>query len=477
MIQAKRASCITSVQSREPYLFGKDILIGIIDSGIDFYHFDFRNADGTTRINYLWDQTRKAEETSIFSREDINEALSFSSREEAYAKVPSRDFSGHGTAVAGIAAGNGMESEGAQRGVAPEAELIIVKLGNPGTNDFPKTTELMTGINFCIEKALEVKRPIAVNISFGNTYGSHTGDSILETYIQNAASVWKNVICIGSGNEGASGGHTDLVLGSGEVGEAELAVGEYDTGISIQIWKNYADDAEITLISPSGESFVIGDKGQGTIQTELSDTKILIFSGSPTPYFAGQEIYISLLPKRDYIRTGIWRIRIQTGSVSDGTFRLYLPSESAIGRTSRFLLPTPEGSFTIPSAVQAGISVGAYNSRTDSYADFSGRGFENLSGTIWNKPDIAAPGVGITSTKAGGGYGEYTGTSFATPFVTGSSALLMEWGIVKGNDPYLYGEKVKAYLIRGARKLPGFEVWPNEMVGYGALCVASSLPT
>lgn len=438
MIQGKRASCITALQSRSPYLFGDGVLIGILDSGIDFYHSDFRNADGTTRIDYIWDQTLEAGEASVFSREDINEALSLSSREEAYVRIPTQDISGHGTAVAGIAAGSGSESEGSPRGVAPDAELIIVKLGNPGANDFPKTTELMTGINFCLEKALEMNRPIAINLSFGNTYGSHTGDSILETYIQNAASVWKNVICIGSGNEGASGGHTDLFLKTGETKEAELAVGEYETGLSIQIWKNYADDAEITLISPSGESFIVGHGGQGTMRANLSDTKILIFSGEPTLYYAGQEIYIALIPQTDYIRSGIWRIQIRADNVSDGSFQLYLPSESAIGRSSRFLLPTPEGSFTIPSTVRAGISVGAYNSRTDSYADFSGRGFEKLAGTVWNKPDIVAPGVNIMTTRAGGGYGLRTGTSFATPFVTGSAALLMEWGIVRGNDAYLY---------------------------------------
>ena len=85
------------------------------------------------------------------------------------------------------------------------------------------------------------------------------------------------------------------------------------------------------------------------------------------------------------------------------------------------------------------------------------------------KPDLAAPGVNILAPDTFGGYGYFTGTSFATPFVTGAAALLMQWGIVDGNDPFLYGEKVKAYLRRGARELPGFTEYPNPQVGYGAL--------
>lgn len=134
----------------------------------------------------------------------------------------------------------------------------------------------------------------------------------------------------------------------------------------------------------------------------------------------------------------------------------------------------PETTLTIPSTASGVISVGAYNDSNLAYADFSGRGFTRQTRQV--KPDLAAPGVDIITAKAGGGYEAVTGTSFAAPFVTGSAALLMQWGIVDGNDPFLYGEKVKAYLIRGARHLPGYTEWPNERVGYGALCVEESIP-
>ena len=146
-----------------------------------------------------------------------------------------------------------------------------------------------------------------------------------------------------------------------------------------------------------------------------------------------------------------------------------------------FLYPVSVNTLTIPSTAFRVVTVGAYDALTFAYADFSGRGaqgsamvgYEDL---VVSKPDLAAPGVNVTTTAAGGGYMEVSGTSFAVPFVTGSAALLMEWGIVRGNDPYLYGEKVKAYLRRGARPLPGFDVYPNPQVGYGALCVRDSIP-
>lgn len=141
---------------------------------------------------------------------------------------------------------------------------------------------------------------------------------------------------------------------------------------------------------------------------------------------------------------------------------------------TRFYFQTPDATLTIPAAASRVISVGAYNSRTQSYAEFSGRGFLQMAGGA--KPDLVAPGVNIRTAQVGGDYTTVTGTSFATPFVTGAAALMMEWGIVRGNDPYLYGEKVKAYLRRGARPLPGFDVYPNAQVGYGALCLRDSLP-
>ena len=156
---------------------------------------------------------------------------------------------------------------------------------------------------------------------------------------------------------------------------------------------------------------------------------------------------------------------------------MWLPSQSVLNVGTAFLFPVSRTTLTIPSTSSRVVTVGAYDPLTFTYADFSGRGpVSGFESALSSKPDIAAPGVNITAPATGGGYTSVTGTSFATPFVTGGAALLMEWGIVNGNDPYLYGEKVKAYLRRGARPLPGFDVYPNLQVGYGALCVRDSIP-
>ena len=154
--------------------------------------------------------------------------------------------------------------------------------------------------------------------------------------------------------------------------------------------------------------------------------------------------------------------------VVTGIYQMWLPSQSVLNQGTAFLNPVSSDTLTIPSTASRVVTVGAYDARSVSYADFSGRGALEKNAEMWvQKPDLAAPGVRVTTAKAGGGYGEYSGTSFAVPFVTGSAALLMEWGIIRGNDPYLYGEKVKAYLRRGARHLPGYERWPNNQLGYG----------
>ena len=212
------------------------------------------------------------------------------------------------------------------------------------------------------------------------------------------------------------------------------------------------------------------------------NTQLLIYVGEPAPYSVNQEIYIDFLAQDTYVAGGIWRFELVPEDIRVGTYSLYLPSSSVRSTQTRFYAPIPDATLTIPSTARRVITVGAYDTTYESYADFSGRGYANtnqLAGTLLQvdvKPDLAAPGVGITAPAVGGGYEIVTGTSFATPFVTGAAALLMEWGIVRGNDPFLYGEKVKAYLRRGAKPIRGEKEYPNNRVGYGALCVADSLP-
>ena len=476
----KRVSCIQEVQDTRFSLYGQGVLVAVLDSGVDYIHPDFRNEDGSSRILALWDQTIPGNPPegyligTEYTKDQIDEALKEYDAGRGRGLVPSVDTSGHGTRVLGIAAGNGRASNGRYRGVASRSPILVVKLGVPRAEAFPRTTELMQGIDYCLRKAMEFALPVAVNISFGNTYGAHNGTSLLETYISDMANIWKSVISIGTGNEGYAAGHTGGRMEEGKAVEIPLAVGEYEAALNVQIWKSYLDEADIMLTSPGGRRAGPIQSILGPQRFPMENTEILLYYGEPTPYSSSQEIYIEFLPKGDYIDSGIWTFTLIPGQVRDGEYHLWLPSSAAVNGATRFLYPTPVGTLTIPSTARKIIAVGAYNSRTLTYADFSGRGTDG--GESLRKPDLVAPGVDIMTTVPGGGYGEATGTSFATPFVTGAAALLMEWGITDGNDPFLYGEKVKAYLQKGARALPAFSEYPNPVVGYGALCVENSLP-
>lgn len=480
----RQVSCIDIVQDMPLSLRGKGTLIGIVDSGIDYENAEFRNEDGTTRIVSLWDQYVNGRPPAgylagtEYTREQIDAALATEDKEVRRQMVKTSDVSGHGTAVAGIAAGNGRGSEGRRfRGAAPEAELIIVKMGAPREGGFPRTTELMRGVDYIVRKAVELRRPVAINISFGNTYGSHDGTSLVERFLNDIADMWKNVICIGSGNEGASAGHVSGKVRRQISETVELAVQQREPALSIQIWKSYVDEMGVSVISPSGRQAGPFYEFLGAQRYILGDTELLIYYGEPKPYSVKQEIYLSLLPGKQYIESGVWKIVLTPGRIVDGEYQMWLPTQSSLNMGTAFLQPNSMSTLTIPSTASLAVTVAAYDARTFSYADFSGRGPAGMyEGENVLKPDIAAPGVRVTAPVPGGGYQSFSGTSFAAPFVTGSAALLMEWGIVRGNDPYLYGEKVKAYLRKGAKQLAGYERWPNALLGYGALCVRDSLP-
>lgn len=481
--QALERSCVYYAWS-EPYsLSGEGVLAAVIDSGIDWKNTDFRNSDGSTRILKLWDQTVAPESSGYappegyvvgteYNRDVINLALS--GDEAALRSMNlSRDYSGHGTFVTGIAAGNGQGMAGSFRGVAFESELIIVKLGDSEQRQFPRTTRLMEAVNYCIMEAQKEGKPVVINMSFGNNQGSHDGTDLLSTYLNAASDVWKNVIVCGSGNEAGNGIHASGMLSGRKAESVELAVGEYESGFNLQLWKNYSDEYGVELIAPSGERS--GNlRTYGADRMSLDNTQVYLYYGQPTPYSRYQQLYFEFVPAGGYVTPGVWRIVLTPVRIVDGRYDLWLQESATLNEDTRFFSPSEETTLTVPSAAGKVITVGAYNSRTDAYADFSGRGYTRTNDNI--KPDIVAPGVNIVSTAVNGGYTVRSGTSMAVPFVSGSAALLMQWGIVKRNDPYLYGEKVKAYLIRTARHLPGEPV-PSKRTGWGALCLRNVFGT
>lgn len=293
------------------------------------------------------------------------------------------------------------------------------------------------------------------------------------------------MICVGSGNEGNASGHVQ-----GRVSDrraVDLAVTDFERNLSVQLWKQFTDQFRVTLRAPGGSEVLLGlsqnMSGYG-YSVEVETTRLLIYYGQPTPYSTSQEIYLEMLPAgtRSYLTSGIWRFLLEPVRVVTGQYYFYLPSAVTRNQGTGFREPSPSVTLTIPSTAGKVITVGAYDTAFDSYADFSGRGYAGgigggREGFVAIKPDIVAPGVNITAPDPYSGYVSVSGTSFSTPIVSGSAALLMEWGILRGNDPYLYGEKLKAYLRAGAQSVRGETVYPNERVGFGAACVATSLPT
>lgn len=470
VLNAKRESCINEVQQENflgngSGLFGEGVIIGIADSGIDYTNSVFRNQNGTTRILKLWDQVTDR----TYDETEINQALN---SETPYALVDSRDPTGHGTHVAGIAAGNFAENKNNNLGIATKSKLIIVKMATASENSFPRTTQLMEAIDFIINQANEYNMPLSLNLSFGNTYGSHDGTSLLSTYIDSVIDGNLISVQIGSGNEGDSAGHTGGYVT--QTTEIELQVSRFQRSFSVQLWKDYVDSFGVEIIAPSGERTSILREEGAVTQYRLNETNLYVIYGTPQPYSRYQELYMDFIPVTQYVNEGIWTIRIIPDRVVSGRYDLWLPNSSSLNENTRFLTPDPETTLTIPGATLKALTVGAYDSNTGKIATFSGRGFTRENNQV--KPDIVAPGVNISSAAVGGGMAVMSGTSMATPFVTGAAALMMEWGIVRGHDRFLYGEKVKAYLIRGARHLQGFDEWPNPEAGWGALCLRESLP-
>lgn len=496
------SSCVNRVRLPDYNLTGKGTLVACLDSGVDFYHPDFRNMDGTTRIAVMWDQTVPGNPPegfvtgSVYNAEDINAAIRAEEgknpgvagsmpdmQEEERALrgrdiVPEFDTTGHGTAVLGIMAGNGFSSREGIVGVAPDAEIIVVKLGNPDGRGFPRTTQLMLAIDFAVRYAMGTGKPLAVNISFGNNYGAHNGDSILERYMDTVSNLYRISIVTGTGNDGITARHTAGNLSDGQREIVEIYVADYMNSFNLQIWKHYLDEFNIVIESPANRRIGPLSSFSSVQNYVLPEDLISIYYSEPTPYNPEQEIYISWIPKGDYVTSGIWKIYLEPRRIISGDYNMWLPVEGSTSSEVSFVRPNIFNTLVVPSTARYVISVAAYDSRNDTFAVFSGRGPNLEQGLPQSvgKPDLAAPGVAINTCRAGGGYGEFSGTSFAAPFVTGAAALLMQYGIVDGRDPYLYGEKIRASLIRGARKLPFQETQPSPLVGWGALCVADSLP-
>jgi subtilisin family serine protease len=468
-------SCILTVQNRDSFnLRGNGVIVAVIDSGIDYTHKDFIDNDGKSRILYIWDQSAEGNPPDGFKSgaEYNNEAINIALENAfPFQVIPIIDTNGHGTAVAGIAAGNGRTSNGENLGVAPEAGIIVVKVGTRGYRSFARTTELMRAIKYVIEKSISLNKPVAINISFGTNQGSHRGTSVLETFITDISSIWKTAIVIPTGNEGAAGHHYQGQLVSNQESTIEFFTSAGLTEFYLTLWKNFVDSFTVEIVFPGGgSSGIIGIESQ--LKTvRYGNVSLTIIYTQPTHYSDRQEIFFNFTAVEETINAGIWKLIIRTGEIVDGQIEIWLPTTEEVTEGTFFSNPSINNTMTIPSTSYKVIAVSGYNDRIGNIAEFSGRGSTNLE---LPNPDVSAPAVAIISTKAGGGYDSFTGTSMAAPFVTGSAALMMQWGIVNNNDPFLYGERIKAFLRLGASRTNNIK-YPNPLFGYGRLCLSNTM--
>ena len=457
--ESNRASCITQLNSSE--FNGKGVLIGFIDTGIDYTHPAFRNPDGTTRIEYIYDLD---EGGKVYTKEQINEALKSS---DPYSIVNSTDITGHGTHVVGIACAGG-KIDKQYYGVAPESSIAMVKVAR---SRFALSTQIMKGIKFLIDKGKELNMPLAINMSLSTNDGAHNGSSLLEQYISTVSATERVTIVIAAGNEGEAAHHVGGTLE--EVNDVYFNISSDESIVVINLYKSILPQLSIELISPygigTGEILVKEGVNEGTI----GNSRYSIYLTGPKPFDVSGEIGIILTGINGFVSSGQWKITLRKLNKYDGNFDMWLPISEGLNVNTKFLEPVVYKTLGIPATVKNVISVGSYNYLVDIISPFSGRG-EKYNGQ-YIKPDIVAPGEGIYSAIPNRGFDKKTGTSMATPQVTGAAALMMQWGIVNGNDPYLYGERVKYFLILGSKKTRQDIEYPDAGWGYGELCLRESI--
>jgi subtilisin family serine protease len=318
-------------------------------------------------------------------------------------------------------------------------------------------------MHFITQRAKLLGLPLVVNLSYGNNYGDHSGDSILEQYIAAAMSSQRMNVVAGMGNSANIKKHAQVFLGNKSREIIEVNVGDYQPGFTIQIWRLLADSMDVWLVLPDNREVGPLNSLTDTVRFKYKDTDVLSADGV-SPFSAYRETLIAFLPGKSYVNTGIWRIMLVPKSIQSGRVDMWLPSDEKSASDVYFVNPAIDTTLTIPASSSAVISVGAYNPYTLSYAPFSGRGY-TASGQV--KPDVSAPGVDIPVSLPGNVRTIASGTSFAAPYVTAEAARLMYDGIVLGNDRYMFGEKLKSELIRRSVPLPGYMTYPNEKIGWG----------
>lgn len=477
---------------------GKGVLIGLVDTGIDYRSPLFQNPDGTTRIAGIWDQSVPIEEDVLpagvpdyypmggssygteYTREQINKALA---SDDPLSLVSTQDTIGHGTFLAGLAAGSSIPQEDFT-GAAPEAELAVVKL-KPAKkylrdfylipSDAPafQENDIMMGIKYLRMMADRLKKPLVILLAMGSNSGSHIGTSPLSQVTQNYSGFFGIITVIAGGNETGAAHHFYASIPAGtEYEDVEIRVGkeEAERGFVLELWAADADTYTVGFISPSGERISripIIANNETSIPFLLDATTITVNYQLIEAESGSQLIFMRFQTPA----AGIWTVRVYNTQRFKGTFHMWLPVQGMISEETVFLRPDPYSTITVPGNSRLPITVGAYDTSTGGIYIHSSRGFTPNQIV---KPELAAPGVNILGPSVGRKPGSdtpmttRTGTSAAAAITAGAAANLLGWGIVEGNYPTMSEASVKSYLIRGAQRNPAL-TYPNREFGYGTL--------
>lgn len=467
---------------------GQGILIGVLDTGVEYTNQVFKNADGTSKILSIWDQTIESNGTfplsnpygTVYTREEINVALM---DENPLEIVPSTDVNGHGTMIAGLIAGSEIISEDFV-GVVPNAELVVVKLreANPFLKEFYmisengpcfEETDIMFGIRYLTEEAKRLQRPIAICLGLGTSQGSHTGRGPLDVYLSYMGDTAGIIIVTGAGNEGATRGHyngsVDTTLGYDVV---ELNVGPDETGFTMEFWGEAPGLFSIDILSPNGEYIP-------RIPPRLGESRVISFVFERTVINVDFQIIGTETGEEQILirfrnpSQGVWRFRVYGSGDLSMSFNIWLPIRNFIGQDTYFLEADQYVTLTSPSNNMIPIVATAYNHLDQSLYVEASRGFTR-AGDI--KPDLAAPGVGVYSPGLNNTFVRSTGTSVAAAQVTGISAMLLEWGILRGNATSMDSVEARNILVRGARRNPNI-TYPNRDWGYGIVDIYNAFIT
>lgn len=446
-------------------------------SGIDYRNPLFRDENGS-RIAWLWDQSLVGDAAEpvpygrVFTKEDIDRALASG---EPLDVVPSTDTNGHGTALAGVAAG-GMAPRENFSGAAPDATLIVVKLKQakmylrdfyqfPPNVEVVQENDVMMAISYAMKAAQQLKMPLSICLGIGSSQGAHQGDSPLSQYVDYSAGFSQISISVAAGNEGSAQHHFVGSLSSpNNLSIAELRIGENEPGFNLEFWGQPPGFFNISIQAPTGETLNVSNSlGAGT--QELSfvfvETKVMVNYVSIERQTGNTLVYFRFL----HPAAGIWKILVSSRDNQTADFHMWLPVEGLISEDTYFLESSPYNTITSPGNSIDSITVTAYQYRDNSLYLRAGRGFAP-NGII--TPQFAAPGVDIKVPLLNGEFGSASGTSLAAAQTAGVAALLFEWAVIRGNEPYFSGNSVKFYLQRGARREENMQ-YPNPEWGYGRL--------